>query len=105
MEKKQRDWYLMSVEPNLVVFGYHGYRLVVCRGSKKGLKKKYRLYKGDRLIVSGKRPIRIAFSIAIRRLPLPACIVANLPRSIVSLVNFFNFLKNRKGFWWSRGIQ
>jgi hypothetical protein len=100
MEKKQRDWYLMSVEPNLVIFGYHGYRLVVCHGSKK----KYRLYKGDRLIVSSGNATRIALSIVIRRLPMPACIQANLPHSIVSLVNFLNFLKNRKGFWWSRGI-
>jgi len=88
--EKQIDWCLISVEPNQVIFGYHGYRLIVHQYPRKW----YSLHKGDRLIVSSRKATRIALSIAIRRLPQPAPILANLPPLIVKLANFFNFLKN-----------
>ena len=101
MEKKQIDWCLISVEPNQVIFGYHGYRLIVHQYPRKW----YSLHKGDRLIVSSRKATRIALSIAIRRLPQPAPILANLPHIIVKLANFFNFLKNCGGEWNGKYIR
>jgi hypothetical protein len=77
-------------EPNCkVVFGYNGYRLIVHRYPGKW----YSLHKGDRPIVSSRNVIRIALNIAIRRLPMPAPILANLPPILVRFVRFVNFLK------------
>ena len=87
---RQTDWCLILNEPNCkVVFGFNGYRLIVHQYPRKW----YSLHKGDRLIVAG-GVLRVAFNIAIRRLPQPAPILANLPPIIVKLANFFNFLKN-----------
>jgi hypothetical protein len=73
-------------EPNCkVVFGYSGYRLIVHQYPRKW----YSLHKGDRLITAG-GVLRIALNIAIRRLPQPAPILANLPSF---LARFFNFLE------------
>ena len=81
------EWSLITYEPNCkVVFGFNGYRLIVHQYPRKW----YSLHKGDRLIVSSENATRIALNIAIRRLPQPAPILANLPSFIA---RFFNFLE------------